>query len=148
MPEKSADYVIGKVIEGNTVRGRISLPGRPEPVDATFDPGVEKADDDWDGAVAGLIAQAKTLIDELRPDRLSVIVHDAAQEITDAAYEQSDHRPEQADYDRITKNCRLVEVGFFPGGAMLVFDAPDAFAGERIYIQIDDTLEIEDITVN
>ena len=148
MPKKSTDYVIGRVIDDNTIKGKIILPGRSEPVDATFDPDIEREDDDWDDAVADLLEQSKELIDDLRPDVLSAIIDETAEEITEAAYEQSDHEPDQSDYDRITKNCRLVEIGFFPGGAMLIFDAPDAFKGEQIYVQIDEELEIEDIAVN
>lgn len=69
-------------------------------------------------------------------------------EVTDAAYEQMDYKPQPEDYRRLGDALQLQQIAFFDDAYMLVFEAIPEFGSKRIYVQLSEDFTIDELSIS
>lgn len=130
------------VVDG-VLLGRASLSGTT--FDVRCDPEAE------DGEIVDLDVlrqQAETSLARLAEGRMRTLIHDLVREVTDAAYEQSDHAPSDKDYRELERDLRLQRLDCYVDGAVLLFGAETVFPDMEVACQVGIELDIEDVAVD
>ena len=127
------------------LRGRLIIPGVGDSIPVAFDPENETAlvIEDF----RALLKLSKQLVQRLTQTRFETIKTEIAREVTDAAFGQSAHAAARADYAQLEHDLAIVEVRFFEGGAVIEFRAARGLPDSRVFCQIDDEAEIEDLSI-
>lgn len=129
----------------NNLSGYVVFPFSEDQINATFslERDVEEVEE-----FDRLISNAEDFVDDFSAEKLYEIKHNASVELTDSAYEQeSEYELGKADYDKLADDLELQEVNFYEDSIMLVFSSPECFPDMRIYCQVDEELEVEEVTM-
>jgi hypothetical protein len=140
-----SDFVLQGTISDNTLSGQIILPGEKQPIAATF--GTEDEEDKAPN-FSTLVSKSKKIASQLTKTEIKNLAKKVADEITDAAYNQSDHTPTEKDYKRLSESIELTAINFYGDEAVLVFESKPEFPGKKIFTQVDDELGIVDVSIN
>ena len=79
--------------------------------------------------------------------KINNLKYECATEITASAYSQSDYNYTEKDIDNLYKDMILSEIGFIEESIIFTFKSPKIFKNETLAIQVDETFETEDITI-
>jgi len=152
-----SSFVENPMVVDDVLHGTIIVLGQA--IEASFDPSNDDDDDDDDDEddaadtdvdTDTVVQWAEAVVARLTADALATIVEHVANEVTDAAFSQSDvdadHVAEALEALRVA--LQLVRMDFWPEGTMLVFVAPAIFVGQEIFAQLDEDLAVVDIAVH
>lgn len=142
-PFKS-DLLSHATVLGNIVTGQAKLPETAHILEATFT--VEEEEPSV-AAFTALIENSHAIINQLNPEKLTSLKQAIAQEITDSAYSQHDYEPTVEDYVKLTNDLKLLQANFYEDDALLVFTSETIFQDQQIYVQINEDLSIEDLSI-
>lgn len=95
-----------------------------------------------------LIQQLKRFLSHFNENNYEIFIHDVSHQVVYDIYEQFDKTEQELKKECITlkKNMTLKSIEIFPDGFMLIYDIK--FDNELLYLQLDTTYSIEDITIN
>lgn len=95
-----------------------------------------------------LIQQLKRFISHFKENNYEIFIHNVSHQVISNIYEQFDKTEQELKKECIIfqKNMTLKSIEIFPDGFMLVYDIK--FDNELLYLQLDTTYSIEDITIN
>lgn len=68
-------------------------------------------------------------------------------EITQSSYSQSDYSPKDEDYNNLKNELQVDQINFYEEDFMLIFLAKNNFPDSKIFCQVNDDFEIENIEV-
>ena len=97
--------------------------------------------------IESLLNKVSQFIVSLNTYNYKKILNELALEITDASYSQSDYNPNTQDYVDLISDFRLKQITFYIEEIVLLFEAKDNFPDMNIFCQIDENLEIQDVSV-
>lgn len=140
-----SDFVLQGTISDNTLSGQILLPEQKQPIAATF--GSEDEESETPN-FSTLVSKSKKIASQLTKAEIRNLAKKVADEITDAAYNQTDHTPTEKDYTRLSESIELTAINFYGDEAVLIFESKPEFPGKKIFTQIDHALEIVDVSIN
>lgn len=138
------DLLNHATILGNVVTGQVNLPGTAQILPATF---TTEEDEPSVPALTALIEDSQGIIEQLTPENIISLKQVISQEITDSAYSQHDYEPSIEDYAKLFTDLKLLEANFYEGDVLLIFSADTIFPGQQIYVQINEDLSIEDLSI-
>lgn len=92
--------------------------------------------------------QLKRFLSHFNENNYEIFIHDVSHQVVYDIYEQFDKTEQELKKECITfkKNMTLKSIEIFPDGFMLIYDIK--FDNELLYLQLDTTYSIEDITIN
>lgn len=125
--------------------GYLNLPDSLKVV-AEFD--LEEHDHPEQSDFAALIATATTWATGLNTETLEILKKQIAKELTDAAYGGAGYQVSESDYTALERALLVERLCFFPDNIVLmIFEAKKEYPDMEIYCQLDNSYQIEDISV-
>lgn len=95
-----------------------------------------------------LVQQLKEIHSYYKENNYEILVHDISRQIVSDIYQQSDMTEQELkiECDTFRKNMTLKSIEIFPSGFMLIYDIK--FDKELLFVQLNTTYSIEEITIN
>ena len=136
-----SDYIINaKIIEDkNILIGNIVLENKN--IEIEIDP-ESKTNSNFDK----LILMLKKMLEFYNKNN-DFLQSKISSEVIDESYQQSDYKPNDKDYNKFKKHMRLKKIQVFPSGFMLIYNIKTD-RGEKMYVQLNELYNIEEITIN
>ncbi|PWV55581.1 hypothetical protein [Chitinophaga sp. S165] len=125
--------------------GYLNLPESVK-VAAEFD--LEEEDDPKPSDFAALISSATDWATGLSAGTFEVLKKQIARELTDAAYGGAGYQPSESDYTALEASLLAIRLCFYPdNGVVMIFEAKQEYPDMEIYCQLDESYQLEDISV-
>ena len=95
-----------------------------------------------------LAQQLKKIRSYYKENNYEILAHDISRQVVSDIYQQSDMTEQELkmECDTFQKNMTLKSIEIFPNGFMLIYDIK--FNKELLYVQLNTTYSIEEITIN
>ena len=133
------------VLKDGLMVGYLNLPEYVKvPVEFDLDEEDNPGQPDFEELISGAAAWARGLSAET----IAALKKEIARELTDAAYGGSDYQPSDSDYTDLETSLRILRMNFYPDNAVvMVLEAKKEYPDMEIYCQLDDSYQLEDISV-
>jgi hypothetical protein len=76
----------------------------------------------------------------------NILFSKIASDVINDFYQQSDYKPNEKDYNKFEKRMKLKKINVFPNGFIVVYNIKTD-RGERMYVQLNESFSIEEITI-
>ena len=129
--------------ENNQLNGNLLLPLSKEKIAVNYN---LESDNVTKDDYLPLVSKSKTLINELNVN-IKSIEKEIAKELTDSAYEQSDFTPQHDEYEKLENELEIYQLNFYNEYFVIVFKAESNYPEMKIYCQLNDNMEIIDLSV-
>lgn len=141
-PVNVPDFLLDAVIKNDDLYAKVKIEGYAEPVDVIFET-EEKKEDFFEEA-----AFCKRIISKLTLQKQEQLLKHVAEEITDAAFAQSDKiKGKQSSTDELLKDLKIVQLIFIEEDILVNIRSQQIFPNKEIIVQLDEKLSIVDITI-
>lgn len=149
VPEKKAkkekfvasDFLTDTYIEDNDLHGNAKIAGIAEPVELIFESKKKKTDFSKD------LDFAKKFISKLTKKKQDQLLDQVAEEITDAAFAQSEKINKKKPLADLRKDLRISQLIFVEGDVLLNIQSQQVFPNKEIMVQLDEELEVVEVTI-
>ncbi|ACU60413.1 hypothetical protein [Chitinophaga pinensis] len=120
----------------------------PDSVKVIAELDLEEEDTSDQSDFTELILSAGDWANGLSATTIARLKKDIARELTDAAYGESDYQPSKEDYASLESSLDIVHLCFYPDNVVvMIFEAKKQYPDMKIYCQLDDSYQLEDISV-
>lgn len=134
-------------IKDNLLNGIISIKGVKKPLKVVFDLELEEEIEEIKD-FNELIANSKQLINSLTREAIEQLLLEISTELNESSYSQSDYKPNERDILHLKNDLKIQEIIFYEDGAMVMLESQKYFEDAKIHCQINEGLEIEDLSVS
>lgn len=138
-----SSWIMQAVITHNTLSGNVALPYQKEPVHVILESEASNPPD-----FPRIILQAQQIVLQLTPTAIFKMVDKVADAVTKAAYEQTSLSPDSQDARKLSDAMKLVLIRFVDNDAILSFQAENIFPNKMIYVQINRSLQLLEVTIS
>lgn len=136
------DFLLDAVIKNDDLHAKAKIAGLAEPVEIIFESEEKKED------FTEEVELCKKIISKLTASKQDQLLKHVAEEITDAAYSQSDKiKNKQNSADELLKDLKIVQLIFIEEDILLNVRSQQIFPNREIIVQLDEKLSIVDITI-
>lgn len=138
------EFIENPLIQGEILEGFASILGGKYRIKVTLDIEQEPSKIEDFKPLAKI---AFSRIKLLNNDILEGIKNKISIEITEASYSQTNYSAKDEDFHNLNKELEINQINFYEEDLVMVFSADKNFPDCKIYCQINDAFEIENIEI-